>query len=77
MTNYSNNSNSTSNSSSAQTKAALEQFKYEVANEVGVPLQKKGYNGSLTSAEAGKIGGQMVKKMIQAEVDKMGGPSNQ
>ncbi|MFV0519514.1 MAG: alpha/beta-type small acid-soluble spore protein [Lachnospirales bacterium] len=67
--NYQNNSNSTS---PAQTKAALEQFKYEVASEIGVPLQK-GYNGQLSSREAGKIGGQMVKKMIQAEVDKMGG----
>ncbi len=76
MDNYSNNSSNSTNSSSTQTKAALEQFKYEVANEVGVPLQKKGYNGNLTSAEAGKIGGQMVKKMIQSEVDKMGGPSN-
>ncbi len=76
MANYSKNNTTSTNSSTAQTKAALEQFKYEVANEVGVPLQKKGYNGNLTSAEAGKIGGQMVKKMIQAEVDKMGGPSS-
>lgn len=66
--NYQNNQNQ---SSQAQTKAVLEQFKYEVASEIGVPLQK-GYNGQLSSREAGKIGGQMVKKMIQAEVDKMG-----
>ncbi len=64
--NYSNNQTS----SPAKTKAALEQFKYEVASEIGVPLQK-GYNGQLSSREAGQIGGQMVKKMIQAEVDKM------
>jgi len=50
-----------------QAKAALDKFKYEVANEVGVNL-KQGYNGDLTSAQAGKIGGEMVKKLIaQAE----------
>ena len=46
-------------------KAALNQFKMEAANEVGVNL-KQGYNGDLTSKQAGSIGGQMVKKMIQA-----------
>ncbi len=40
--------------------AALEQFKYEVASEIGVPL-KKGYNGDLTSAQNGYVGGYMVK----------------
>ena len=40
---------------------ALERFKYEVANEIGVPL-KRGYNGDLTSAENGYVGGYMVKK---------------
>ena len=43
---------------------ALNKFKYEVASEVGVNL-KDGYNGDLTSKDAGKIGGQMVKKMIE------------
>ena len=43
---------------------ALDKFKYEVASEVGVNL-KDGYNGDLTSKDAGKIGGQMVKKMIE------------
>jgi len=47
-------------------KAAMEQFKYEVANEIGVPL-KKGYNGDLTSAQNGYVGGYMVKKMIEAQ----------
>ena len=42
-------------------KAALNQFKMEAANEVGVNL-KQGYNGDLTSREAGSVGGQMVKK---------------
>ena len=46
-------------------RAALEQFKMEAANEVGVNL-KQGYNGDLTSKQAGSIGGQMVKKMIEA-----------
>lgn len=45
-------------------RAALDQFKMEAANEVGVNL-KQGYNGDLTSKQAGSIGGQMVKKMIQ------------
>ena len=45
-------------------KKALEQFKMQAANEVGVSLNQ-GYNGQLTSREAGSIGGQMVKKMIE------------
>ena len=49
-----------------QAKQALEQFKMEAANEVGVTLNQKGYNGELTSRQAGSIGGQMVKKMIQS-----------
>ena len=43
---------------------ALNKFKYEVANEVGVNL-KQGYNGDLTSRDAGKIGGNMVRKLIE------------
>lgn len=46
-----------------EAKAAMEQFKMESANEVGVNL-KQGYNGDLTAKQAGSIGGQMVKKMI-------------
>lgn len=45
-----------------QAKQAMEQFKMQAANEVGVNL-KNGYNGDLTSREAGSVGGQMVKKM--------------
>ncbi|AZV57836.1 MULTISPECIES: alpha/beta-type small acid-soluble spore protein [Clostridium] len=48
-----------------QAKAALDQFKMESAKEVGVNL-KNGYNGDLTSREAGSVGGNMVKKMVQA-----------
>lgn len=47
-----------------EAKAALEQFKMEAASEVGVNL-KQGYNGDLTSKQAGSVGGQMVKKMIE------------
>lgn len=43
---------------------ALNKFKYEVANEVGVSL-KDGYNGNISARDAGKIGGNMVRKMIQ------------
>jgi len=46
-----------------QAKAAMEQFKMEAANEVGVTLNK-GYNGDLTSRQAGSIGGQMVNLMM-------------
>ena len=48
-----------------QARAAMDKFKMEAANEVGVNL-KEGYNGDLTSREAGSVGGQMVKKMIEA-----------
>ena len=48
-----------------QAKEAMERFKMEAANEVGVTL-KNGYNGDLTSRQAGSIGGQMVKKMIES-----------
>ena len=48
-----------------EARAAMDKFKMEAAAEVGVNL-KQGYNGELTSKEAGSVGGQMVKKMIQA-----------
>ncbi len=48
-----------------EAKAAMEQFKMQAANEVGVNLQN-GYNGELTARQAGSIGGQMVKKMIES-----------
>ena len=47
-----------------QAKAAMDKFKMEAASEVGVTLNN-GYNGDLSSKQAGSIGGQMVKKMIQ------------
>ena len=48
-----------------ESKDAMDQFKMEAAREVGVNL-KQGYNGDLSSREAGSVGGQMVKKMIEA-----------
>ena len=48
-----------------EAQEAMNNFKMEAANEVGVNL-KEGYNGHLTSREAGSVGGQMVKKMIEA-----------
>ena len=50
--------------SNPQARAALDKFKYEVASEVGVTL-KDGYNGDISAKDAGKIGGNMVRKMIQ------------
>ncbi|MCL2873686.1 MAG: alpha/beta-type small acid-soluble spore protein [Defluviitaleaceae bacterium] len=55
-----------------EARAALDKFKYEVANEIGVPL-KQGYNGDLTSAQNGYVGGYMVKKMIEAQERQMAG----
>ena len=48
-----------------QAREAMDRFKMEAATEVGVNL-KQGYNGYLTSKQAGSVGGQMVKKMIEA-----------
>ena len=48
------------------TKKSLERFKYEVADELGVPLNN-GYNGDLTAKQNGSVGGYMVKKMIEAQ----------
>ena len=53
-----------------QAKEARDKFKMEVANELGVPL-KNGYNGDLTSREAGSIGGEMVRQMIKKQEESM------
>ena len=55
-----------------EAREALERFKFEVANELGVPL-KKGYNVDLTSYQNGSVGGYMVKKMIQDAEKRMAG----
>lgn len=59
-----------------EAKAALDSFKYEVANEIGVPL-KHGYNGDLTSYQNGSVGGYMVKKMITDYEKRMAGSQGQ
>ena len=59
------NSNGSNKIMVPNAREAMNKFKMEAANEVGVNL-KQGYNGDLTSKEAGSVGGQMVKKMIQA-----------
>ena len=53
-----------------EAREALDKFKYEVASEVGVNL-KQGYNGDLSSRDAGRIGGQMVRKLIQQAENQM------
>ena len=69
----SSSNNSSSNQMSVpQAKEAMNRFKQEVASELGVPL-KEGYNGDLTSRQAGSIGGEMVKKMIQRQEEQMSG----
>lgn len=55
-----------------EARGAMDRFKYEVANEIGVPL-KDGYNGDLTSAQNGYVGGYMVKKMIEEQERQMSG----
>ncbi len=61
---------SKSTQSKSQQLDKMEKLKYEVADEIGVPL-KAGYNGDLTSAQNGSVGGQMVKKMIDAQKKQM------
>ncbi|MDD7049549.1 MAG: alpha/beta-type small acid-soluble spore protein [Lachnospiraceae bacterium] len=51
-------------------KAAMDRFKTEVASELGINL-KEGYNGDLTSKEAGSIGGEMVRRMIKRQEEQM------
>ena len=55
-----------------EAKEAVDRFKMEVASELGVPLSN-GYNGNLTSAQNGSVGGYMVKKMIEAQERQMAG----
>lgn len=72
MTNNSTNNSSTNRMEVPQAKAAMNQFKMEVASEIGVPL-KQGYNGDLTSAQTGSIGGEMVRQMIKKQEESMSG----
>ena len=66
----SNNNTNSNKINVPEARAAMEQYKFEVANEIGVPL-KKGYNGDLTSAQNGYVGGYMVKKMIEKQEQMM------
>ncbi len=65
-------SNTNNNVNIPEAKEAMNRFKMEVASELGVNL-KEGYNGDLTSREAGSIGGGMVKKMIEDQERQMAG----
>ncbi len=68
-----NNNNSGSNRAEVpQAREALDRFKMEIANEIGVPL-KQGYNGDLTSKQNGSVGGEMVKRMIRQQEQQMSG----
>ncbi|MBQ3665999.1 MAG: alpha/beta-type small acid-soluble spore protein [Lachnospiraceae bacterium] len=67
-----NNNTSSNKVSVPEAKSAMNRFKMEVANEIGVPLSD-GYNGNLTSAQNGSVGGYMVKKMIEAQERQMAG----
>ena len=71
MASNSNNSNRLT-VNTAQARDKMNNMKYEIANELGVNL-KKGYNGDLTSKEAGYVGGYMVKKMIEQQERQMAG----
>lgn len=61
---------SNNSTSKKEAKAAMDRFKTEVASELGVNL-KEGYNGDLTSREAGSVGGEMVKRMIKKQEEQM------
>ena len=54
-----------------QAKEAMDKFKMEVASELGVPLRNNGYNGDLTSAQNGSVGGEMVRQMIKRQEEEM------
>ena len=64
------NSNNSNRVEVPEAKEALNRFKQEVASELGVPL-KEGYNGDLTSRQAGSIGGEMVRRMIKSQEEQM------
>ena len=65
-------SNNTNKTNVPEAKESMDRFKMEVASELGVPLSN-GYNGNLTSAQNGSVGGYMVKKMIEAQERQMAG----
>ena len=70
MAGNNNSSSGTNRMAVPEAKDAMKRFKEEVASELGVPL-KDGYNGDLTSKQAGSIGGEMVKKMVMKQEEQM------
>ncbi|MDD3172635.1 MAG: alpha/beta-type small acid-soluble spore protein [Herbinix sp.] len=70
------NNNGSNSAAVPQAKEALNRYKMEIANEIGVPL-KQGYNGDLTSKQNGSVGGEMVKRMIRQQEQQMSGGSQQ
>ncbi|MCI5640075.1 MAG: alpha/beta-type small acid-soluble spore protein [Lachnospiraceae bacterium] len=64
-------SNNSSRMEVPQAKEAMDKFKMEVASELGVPLKNNGYNGDLTSAQNGSVGGEMVRQMIKRQEQEM------
>ena len=70
MAGNNNSSSGTNRMAVPEAKDAMKRFKEEVASELGVPL-KDGYNGDLTSKQAGSVGGNMVKKMIRKQEEQM------
>ena len=66
------NSNNSNKINVPEARQAMENMKQEVANELGITLNK-GYNGNITAKDAGNIGGNMVKKMIEAQERSMSG----
>ena len=65
-------SNTTGRMEVPEAKEAMDRFKMEVAGEIGVPL-KAGYNGDLTSAQNGSVGGEMVRQMIKKQEESIAG----
>ena len=70
MSGSNNSGSNTSKMAVPQAKEALNRVNQEVASEIGVPL-KEGYNGDISSRDAGRIGGNMVKKMVQKYENEM------
>ena len=70
----SNKKSSSNRTEVPEARDAMDRFKMEVADELGVNL-KQGYNGNITAKEAGSIGGEMVRKMIKKQEEEMAGQS--
>ena len=69
------NNNSSNKTNVPEAREAMDRFKMEVASELGVNL-KQGYNGDLTSAQTGSIGGEMVRRMIKKQEEQMSGSNS-